>query len=104
MRALAPEVTRNAQTCGKKMFINNKALEWGAFGTYRELGHLEQPLVIHDGADDDGNALVVGDFGHVLGNGAQRYRRTIDARHEQTFQHDFVEMRPGAPRQVTVQL
>lgn len=86
------------------MFISNCAEEWRALRTYRELGHLEQSLVIHDSANDDGNALVVGDFGHVLGNGAQRYRRTVDARHEQTFQHDFVEMRPGAPCQVTVQL
>lgn len=72
--------------------------------TYRELGHFEEPFVVDDGTDYDDDALVVGHFGHMLGDGAQRQRRTVDARHEQPFQHDLVEMGTGAPGQVTVQL
>lgn len=72
--------------------------------TYRELGHFEQPFVVDDGTDDDGDAFIVGHLGHVLGDGAHRYRRTVDAGHEQTFQHDLVEMGASSAGQVTVQL
>lgn len=71
---------------------------------YLELGHFVEPLVVDDGTDHDDDALFVGHFGHVLGDGAHRQRRTVDAGHEQPFQHDLVEMGTGAPSQVPVQL
>lgn len=70
----------------------------------RELGHFVEPLIVDNGADDDDNALVVCHFGHVLGDGAQRQWGSVDAGHEQSFQHDLVEMGTSTPGQVTVQL
>lgn len=72
--------------------------------TYGEFGHFEQPFVIDNGTDDDSYAFLIGHLGHVLGDGAQRYRWTVDARHEQTFQHNLVEMGASSSSQITVQL
>lgn len=72
--------------------MNTKQKKKTSIRTYRELGHFVQPLVIDNGTHNHGDTLVVGNLSHVLGDGAQRYWRTVDTRHKQTFQHDFVEM------------
>lgn len=73
-------------------------------GTYCKLGHFVQPLVINNSANDNCNTLFIGDLGHVLRDSAQRYRRTVNTRHEQTSQYNFVEMGTGTASQETVQL
>lgn len=103
MRALAPDVTRNAQTY-KKMTINESLIQKVKKLTYSDFGHFVQPFVVNYGSDDDSNAFFIGLLGHVLGDGAQGYWRTVDAGHEQTSQYDFVEMRSSSTGQITVQL
>lgn len=72
---------------------------------YREpLGNLEDPVVLRDGSDDDGDLALPALLAHVPGESGQGERGPVDARHEEAAQDDAVELGVGAAGQEAVQL
>jgi hypothetical protein len=62
---------------------------------HTELGNSQETVVIGDSANND-NGLVVGLFGGVRNNSGDRDRRSVDAGHEKSAEHDLVEGRLGS--------
>lgn len=65
----------------------------------RQLGDLEEAVVIGDGSDNDNGLVLVALAGLLAGGGGNDardgHRRTVDAGHEQTAEHGLVERRVG---------
>ncbi len=71
---------------------------------YRQLGDIEEPEVVGDGTDDDGNLSLASLLLHVTNKSGQRQRGSVDPRHEETLQHDAVELGVSAASQEPVEL
>lgn len=67
-------------------------------------GDLEEALVIGDGADDDGNGVLLGGNGKVLGHGAQGHGRAVNLAHTETLEDDLVEAGASTAGQEAVEL
>jgi len=72
--------------------------------TYGELGDTEEPEVVGDGADDDGDLPVATVLLHVTSESGQRHRGSVDPRHEEALQDDAVELGIGTAGQEPVEL
>ncbi len=68
----------------------------------RQLGDLEETVVVSDGSDNDSGLAILA--GHVAGNTGDRHGGTVDARHKKTLQDDLVEGRVRAASEESVQL
>lgn len=73
-----------------------------AQGAHGELGDGEETGVIGDGTDDDGNLVLLAL--HVTGQAGDGESRAVDLAHEQSLQHNSVELGVGAASQEAVQL
>ena len=68
------------------------------------LGDLEDPVVLGDGADDDGDFVLTTLLGHQSGDAGERDGRPVDSGHEQAAEDDAVELGIGTTGQETVEL
>lgn len=68
------------------------------------LGDLNETLIISDGTDKDGDAVLLGGDTKVLGHGAQAHGAAVDLAHTQTLQDDLVEAGSGTTGQEAVEL
>lgn len=75
-----------------------------AKGSDLHLGGLDKALVISDGADNDGDALLLGGHSQVLAQGAQGHGGTVDLAHTQALQDNLVEAGSGTAGQEAVEL
>lgn len=73
-------------------------------GSNLHLGNLNETLIISDGTDDDGDAVLLGGDGQVLGHGAQGHGGTVDLAHTQALEDDLVEAGSGTAGQEAVEL
>lgn len=67
-------------------------------------GDLEEALIIGDGTNDDGNRVLLGGNGQVLGKSAQGHGRAVNLAHAETLEDDLVEAGAGTAGQEAVQL
>ena len=72
--------------------------------TYAELGDVEEPEVVGDGADDDGDLSLTTVLLHVTDESGQRHGGSVDPGHEEALQDDAVELGIGTAGQEPVEL
>lgn len=75
-----------------------------AQSAHLHLGHVQEAGIVGDGAHNDGDALGLLALLHEASDLLQRNRGSVRAAHEQTTQHDAVELDLGAAVQEAVQL
>jgi hypothetical protein len=68
----------------------------------RQLGDLEEAVVVSDGSDNDGGLAIL--TSHVAGNTGNRHGGAVDARHKEALQNDLVEGRVRAAGKESVEL
>merc|ERR1719350_2557753 len=68
------------------------------------LGNLEDPQVVGDGSDDDGDLVSVASLLHVPDQPSDGEGRAVDLAHEEPPQDDLVELGLGPPGQEPVEL
>ena len=74
------------------------------FKTYGQLGDVEEPEVVGDGTDDDGDLALATFLLRLTDEGGERQWWPVDAGHEETLQDDVVELGIGTTGQETVEL
>ena len=72
--------------------------------TYGDLGNFEEPEVIGDGSDDDCDLALAAVLLHVASQRSEGHWRPVDPGHEETLQHDVVELGIGTASQESVKL
>lgn len=72
--------------------------------SYRQFGNLEDSQVVGHGADNDSDFAITAILLHVSDQPGQRHRRSVDFGHEETTEHNLVELGIGSSGQKAIQL